>query len=187
MRRTCKIPHKFKEYVWFTLAVLMWCVWCSKFEHYGILLQNVWMILLFIRLWKFKLSITCRRPYILWAHFVKCWAGNISNIFNAFYCKNDFDIFTLLSSQELAFYGYNIRCGVTGMVVFHWRIFSPWWEFKTTQYVLPLLVHWSYICKQIVNIWKGHTFFWNSYERTQLQIWETSNTHFQNLFKSTLH
>ena len=75
----------------------------------------------------------------------------------------------------------------TGMVVFHWRIFSPWWEFKTTQYVLPLLVHWSYICKQIVNIWKGHTFFWNSYERTQLQIWETSNTHFQNLFKSTLH
>ena len=80
------------------LGVLMWCVWCSNFEHYGILLQNVWMILLFIRLWKFKLSMTCRRPHILWAHFVICWAGNISNNFNIFYWDQFWHFYTFIFS-----------------------------------------------------------------------------------------
>ena len=80
------------------LGVLLWCVWCSNFEHYGILLQNVWMILLFIRLWKFKLSMTCRRPHILWAHFVKCWAGNISTIFNTFYWERFWHFYTFIFS-----------------------------------------------------------------------------------------
>lgn len=41
----------------------------------------------------------------------------IFQLFSILFIGNDFDIFTLLSSQELTFHGYNIICGVT--VVLH--------------------------------------------------------------------
>ena len=85
---------------------------------------GVWMILLFIRLWKFKLSITCRGPHILWAHFVKWWYFNDSNAFLIERRKLRM-ILTLLHFYRLRkshFQGY-------------------WWEFN----VFFALVQFSYL------------------------------------------